>query len=198
MPLPVMENDIDVMDHVGLVCQIAAQHGARIPYEETDHFQSGFLGLMIAKRHFDPSRGFTFATYATHWIRSYIRRGTVGVYRSVYYRPVLTFTDLARSVNLSRGCDFDEIDPTVSAEPDPREAAQSEEVGDRVRSIIRVLDKRSASIVERHVMNGETLEECGKSYGVTRSRAQQIVQKALRTLEKHPNTYRVLNGVQYG
>lgn len=39
-----------------------------------DRLQEGALGLMRAARKFDPERGFSFATYASYWIRSTIDR----------------------------------------------------------------------------------------------------------------------------
>lgn len=191
MALPVIDNGIDVMQHKGLVCRIAARFGARTPYEESDQFQSGFIGLMIAARHYDPSRGTTFAGYACKWIMAYIKQWTVGKYRSTHYRPTFTFTDLHYLD------DLDDADPTIGAEVDPCDAACSDEVNSRVRGVMRVLDARSCRMVEQRVMLGRTLEEVGSEYGVTRERARQIVEKALLTLEKHPNTYKVLNGVQY-
>lgn len=39
-----------------------------------DRLQEGALGLMRAARKFDPDRGFSFATYASYWIRATIDR----------------------------------------------------------------------------------------------------------------------------
>ncbi len=56
-----------------LVINIAKNyHSAFIPFE--DLVQEGAIGLMTATERFDPSRGFRFSTYATHWIRQAISR----------------------------------------------------------------------------------------------------------------------------
>ena len=39
----------------------------------------GIFGLMRAIERFDPDRGFRFSTYATHWIRRFIYRGSNGL-----------------------------------------------------------------------------------------------------------------------
>lgn len=39
----------------------------------SDIIQEGNLGLMVALRHFDPSKGYRFISYAIWWIRAYIQ-----------------------------------------------------------------------------------------------------------------------------
>lgn len=42
--------------------------------ETVDYLQQGAIGLMRAAEKFDPQRGYSFSTYANHWIRSSISR----------------------------------------------------------------------------------------------------------------------------
>lgn len=42
--------------------------------ETTDYLQVGAMGLIRAAEMFDPARGYTFSTYANHWIRSKVCR----------------------------------------------------------------------------------------------------------------------------
>ncbi len=61
--------------HAGLVFAIAKQgRFKRRGLEFTERVQEGFVGLMKAINKFDPSRGFTFATYASYWVRQTIGR----------------------------------------------------------------------------------------------------------------------------
>ncbi len=54
-----------------LVCGIASDY--RNPGQEEDLVQVGFLGLLNAIEHFDPSRGTPFLVFARHFIRGEIR-----------------------------------------------------------------------------------------------------------------------------
>ena len=56
-----------------LVINVArTYHNCLIPFE--DLIQEGAIGLMTAAERFDPSKGYRFSTYATHWIRQSISR----------------------------------------------------------------------------------------------------------------------------
>lgn len=65
--------DLLVEANMRLVVNIAKHyHTVLIPFE--DLVQEGAIGLMTAAERFDPSRGYRFSTYATHWIRQAISR----------------------------------------------------------------------------------------------------------------------------
>ncbi len=56
-----------------LVINIAKNyHTPLVPFE--DLVQEGAIGLMTAAERYDPSKGYRFSTYATHWIRQAISR----------------------------------------------------------------------------------------------------------------------------
>ena len=61
-----------VRANLRLVAMVASQAAARTRLPEADLFQEGCLGLMVALQRFDHRRGYTFATYALFWIRSYV------------------------------------------------------------------------------------------------------------------------------
>lgn len=62
-----------IQSNMRLVINIARTYsGGAMPLE--DLIQEGAIGLVRAVERFDPSRGFRFSTYATHWIRQSIRR----------------------------------------------------------------------------------------------------------------------------
>jgi RNA polymerase primary sigma factor len=56
-----------------LVINIAKNyHSALVPFE--DLVQEGAIGLITATERYDPSRGYRFSTYATHWVKQAISR----------------------------------------------------------------------------------------------------------------------------
>ena len=62
-----------IESNMRLVINIARSYRCKaVPLE--DLIQEGAIGLMQAAERFDPSRGFRFSTYATHWIRQAIGR----------------------------------------------------------------------------------------------------------------------------
>ena len=62
-----------VEGNMRLVINIAKNyHNSLVPFE--DLVQEGAIGLMTAAERYDPSKGYRFSTYATHWIRQAISR----------------------------------------------------------------------------------------------------------------------------
>ncbi|MFH1047153.1 MAG: sigma-70 family RNA polymerase sigma factor [Patescibacteria group bacterium] len=61
-----------ILANLPLVKKIAYRY-RKFVYDENDLIQEGFIGLMIAINKFDLSRGVSFATYATPWIRLHVQ-----------------------------------------------------------------------------------------------------------------------------
>lgn len=62
-----------IESNMRLVINIAKSYRSRlVPLE--DLIQEGAIGLMYAVERYDPSKGFRFSTYATHWIKQAIGR----------------------------------------------------------------------------------------------------------------------------
>lgn len=60
-----------VRANLRLVAMVSHQAGARAGLSDSDLFQEGCLGLMMAVDRYDFRRGCRFATYALLWIRAY-------------------------------------------------------------------------------------------------------------------------------
>jgi len=60
------QRDQRIIDHIGLVKRIAYHLSTRLPanVQVDDLIQAGMLGLIEAARHYDPSQGASFETYA--------------------------------------------------------------------------------------------------------------------------------------
>ncbi len=68
-----------IHENEGLVRNIYYRHFSRFSYAtlgDDDFLQEGRLGVMKAAQLFDPSLGYTFSTYATCWIKCYMKRLT--------------------------------------------------------------------------------------------------------------------------
>jgi RNA polymerase primary sigma factor len=80
----------------------------------------------------------------------------------------------------------------------PSEIAAMNVLKDRLRDILKTLNKRERQVIEQrfglHDGFGRTLEEVGKQFFVTRERIRQIEAKALRKL-RHPSRIKKLGGV---
>lgn len=83
--------------------------------ETVDYLQVGAIGLMRAAEKFDPKRGYTFSTYATHWMRS-----AVGRYN------LKTMTSVHVSESASRKFLYYKRNGKISAHGDAREARPGE------------------------------------------------------------------------
>ena len=69
---------VDVSDHIGFAHHIARKYapsaeGAGLPFE--DLTQAAAVGLCEAAARFDPDRGFTFTTFARHYVSNQCREG---------------------------------------------------------------------------------------------------------------------------
>lgn len=72
--------DADIKQYRGMVHSIVGKRlrsAAHLRPSAEDLTQEGFLGLMVAAKKFDPSRGVKFSTYAQFWIYSYVRLGAL-------------------------------------------------------------------------------------------------------------------------
>jgi RNA polymerase sigma factor (sigma-70 family) len=74
--------------NVGLVTMIARRYhkgigGPDAMLKLDDLIQEGHMGIMEAAERFDPTKGFRFSTYATHWIRQRMLRSIAETSRTI-------------------------------------------------------------------------------------------------------------------
>lgn len=74
--------------NVGLVTMIAKRYhkgigGPDAMLKLDDLIQEGHMGIMEAAERFDPTKGFRFSTYATHWIRQRMLRSIAETSRTI-------------------------------------------------------------------------------------------------------------------
>ncbi len=207
--------------HLRLVFWVAERY-PRSGLELDDRVQEGNIGLLKAVERFDPEKGYTFATYATYWIRQAITRAIADSGRVIPV-PVHRQEAMAkaeRKRESSAACD-DEHEGNFEAIED------AYLVGDIFGSIPDLyLERFSEAVytyddeVERRLMQGKiddvlhtltphqrralnlrfgledgrerTLEEV-KKLGVTRERVRQIEEKALKKL-RHPSRMKFMSG----
>lgn len=158
---------------------------------DSEHYANGWLGLLSACRTFDPSRGVKFSTYATWWIRQAITRphhllkcqraGFGKSERQIPFSSILRYN----------GDVSEEIDITLSREPDPADNVMDldEQSDNRKLSndLLRILPVRYQMIVRQYVMEGMTLDEVGRIQDppITRERVRQIVGKSIMMMNRY-------------
>jgi RNA polymerase primary sigma factor len=105
-----------IESNMRLVINIAKSYRSRtIPLE--DLIQEGAIGLMQAVARFDPSRGFRFSTYATHWIRQAVGRALDNKGKAI--RVPAHVAQWLRKIERERT----EFARTIGREPSPEELA---------------------------------------------------------------------------
>lgn len=167
---------INPLEHLGLVAYFARLHGARPPYQDSDQFADGCVGLLRAIQLYDPTRGVKFSTYASYHIRQQIQ------YARALERRRLKKAGLSATVCMSE-LDYvegREIGPELEAE----EADCKLGIKLKVERLLLFLDERSRDILVCRFLLDMTLVETGERHGITKERVRQLEVKALRKLRK--------------
>lgn len=185
-----------------LVANIAKQyHSSLIPFE--DLVQEGAIGLITACERFDPSRGFRFSTYATHWIRQAISRAIDNKARSI--RIPAHVLEVLRKVEQTRSALLRERGEEPSVEqiaeqlhvPARRVAAYMVAGQDPVSldmlvgddestSLANLIDDKDAAKPEEAVIRDEALREIHAIMDALTDRERLVMQRRLGFGDRDP------------
>jgi RNA polymerase sigma factor (sigma-70 family) len=192
--------ELTVAAQMGIVYAIARRFRWAVgsSLDEADLVQAGAIGLMRALERFEPERGFTFATYATHWIRQAIGRAIMNGGRTIRI-PVHEQDKLRREgqplpcATLSldapiRGHEAHTLGDSIAAsELSPEDAVADAETIKSVavtEAAIRALPERLQYIVRRRFFEDATLQAIGDELGMSRERVRQLERQALSQLRR--------------
>lgn len=188
-------NGIDLDKWVWLVKHRAKRyhHKWRYQIDLDDIEQMGMIGLVLAARKFDHSRGYKFNTYAHQYVDGHMKDGmrtcaTVPPKVQAYWAA--KGVRLPHYIPMSSLADGDNPNPLASRtapEVDLAEDFDRAEMAKGLRHLVtNSLPERYARVLrmrfgfdDREPM---TLEEIGAALGVTRERVRQIQDSALERL----------------
>jgi RNA polymerase primary sigma factor len=196
-----------IEEHLGIVASLARRYSRAwgVPFE--DLYGEGALALVQAVDGYDPDRGMKLSTYATWWVKAAIRRGAMAQSRPV--RVPESVWEKAGELSSSLSEDEREevrrfLLPAASLEApvgdgtgllaellpdpwteDPAEEVAREDARHRLADALSTLPEREKTVLAGRVgLDGEprTLTDIGKSLGVSRERARQLHDAALKKL----------------
>lgn len=184
--------------HAPFIVSVVKRYGKTIDFE--DALQDGQMGFLTALNKFDPGRGFALTTYAKHWIRAAVSRarendGLVRV--PVNQQPAMRKTgELARfrpvSLDAPLGDDGERsmldgfVDDGAIADVEIERTENRAGAVATIELAMRGMSEREHAVVRRRLLTEEpeTLDEIGKSFGVSRERIRQIEAQAKTLLAK--------------
>lgn len=162
-----------------LVINIAAKSGYHSEDDLLDNIQEGNIGLERAINRFNPSLNYKFSTYATYWIKAYIKK-------AIYQKKKTQKNVIA----LSQTEESNELVPAIKDDkiPNPEEelvlSQRSEYLAKALNTLSledRLLIKIRYGINEGQNYNPElTSKECGSIFKLTKqaiSRREHIILK---------------------
>ena len=149
-----------VLGYVGKVTRNGAFSNLR-----EDLIQSGIEGLITARDRFESDRANGFGTYAYYWIRKYVEE-RINAEKRFYARH--------QSIN------------AANAENERQELSVSLDDTTPWSDLEKILTQTELAICRlRH--QGETMEEIGRLFGVSRQRIHQILEGAWHKIQQHFN-----------
>ena len=153
-------NAINPADHIALVYYVIKQHGRGwYTFDHEEVLSAGFMGLVLAAKHYDPQRGVKFSTYACvcikRMIQRYVMRETK--YRQ-RYRPT-RFDGSGRDKGLSE---------------EWHDRLEDVDFGQHVLEMFQGRDR--CILYQRHWLD-QTYRDIGQQHGFTYQRSQQALDR---------------------
>jgi RNA polymerase primary sigma factor len=186
-----------VKANLRLVVSLANCYGTMMPLE--DMVQNGNIGLIMAVREFDPTKGYRFAAFAPTIIRKYIVMGIMNDSR-VVRRPVVNQGEylnnsesLDESAHNDDDCDATKADMLIGDiwVDDTLDSLAT----DLARVMKKVLNDRAIDIVCKVMGIGcqpMFTDTIGKELGISGERVRQIYQDSLRALHNDAKAAKLL------
>lgn len=184
--------------HAGFIAQTVKRYGKALEFE--DAMQEGQIGFLRALDKFETDRGLPLLPYAKHWIRHGVSRATEngGLVRvpSHKHRVFIKTGELAlfrpSSLDAPIGNDDGRTMIDMLADDGAIADVEIERAEDRAAAMaaielaMRGMSEREHAVVRRRLLTDEpeTLDEIGKSFGVSRERIRQIEAQAKTLLWK--------------
>jgi RNA polymerase sigma factor for flagellar operon FliA len=168
-----------VTDHLGIVRTQARWYARRLPphVDRADLESAGTLGLIDAARRYDPTRGATFATYATWRVRGAIvdQMRANGAYTRAEHRRLEHGEHVQPRVEFNSSlADTQEV-PTTEERADPFLVA-------RVRRALLQLPRREAQLLVWRFWHDLRQVDCCPRLRVNESRVSVLERRALGRL----------------
>jgi RNA polymerase primary sigma factor len=154
---------------------------------QSDLIQEGNLGLMRAVDRFEHRKGFSFSTYAIHWIRAAMTRAIDNTGREIRI-PVCQLRKRRDDVSFTMvPFDGPESVELASATPAPDDLTIESDMAEQLVSLVGRLSPRDAGVIRRRFgidgFEPMTLSEVGKHYGVSKEMIRIIQKRALARLK---------------
>lgn len=183
-----------VEGNIPLVLHIARQYSTDRPHMYDDLVQEGCIGLYKAAKRFDPTKGASFGTYASYWIKqciikytrnnlSVIRtpdhlfdKGYRGRYKQFAHNAI---NNISSIITIFENGDEDYISELVE-----EFVENKSDIYAVISLALKELPQREQEIIEKRFNQGLTLDEVGAQYNLTRERIRQLQNAAIEKLQK--------------
>ena len=186
-----------VLSHMPLVRKMARSF-SRYGVDVDDLVQEGTIALMVAAKKFDAAKGTRFSTYATLWVRQYMREAVIretsvvrpssaAKARSKFFRErPYTYVSMETPITADEGIVLG--DTFVSEDLSPEEqviaAIDGQRLTTKLMSFLRKLRGRELEIIQSRYFaeHRETYDSIGKQFGLSNERIRQIESATIRKL----------------